>query len=290
MNDCCALIVNPTSGKYRESLVRSVMERLAAGGLSPQLHLTRSAEEPPLVARGLCQEYDNPLVIAAGGDGTVNGVVNGLAPGRATLAVLPLGTANVLAKEIGVKSVDEAVDRIVRGQTRSIAAGAVTAGERRKYFLLMAGIGFDGRVVGSTRGREKKILKQGAYLLAALRCLIAWEREEIEVRTEQESFACHSLVVCNAADYGGRFRLAPDTDLFTPGFSLVGVTSGKRSAFFRLALATVTGRQSVEKEVRRLRADRIEISGSKPIQIDGDEFGSCPVIIETVPAFARLVV
>lgn len=290
MKKLCTLIVNPTSGKYSEPGIHQVVRTLSAHGLAPQLFITRTAEEGPDIAAALCQEGGNPLIVVGGGDGTINGVANGLIPGTATLAVLPLGTANVLAKELGIGSVDDAVARIIRGETRQLAAGVVTRDGEERRFLLMTGVGFDARVVQRTRSVEKKILKQGAYLLAGVRCLWSWERELLQVTIDgRETVACHSVVVCNAAKYGGSFRLAPEADLSTSGFQVVCVTEPTRLAVAGLAAATIMGVAKPASGIRRFSATRLAIAGSKPVQIDGDHWGDSPVCIETVGNLAKII-
>lgn len=290
MKKPCTLIVNPTSGKYSEPGIRKVMQDLSAHGMAPQLFITRTAEEGPEIAARLCEKGGNPLIVVGGGDGTINGVANGLIPGTATLAVLPIGTANVLARELGIRSVADAVERIIRGETRELAAGVVQRNGKERRFLLMAGIGFDARVVQQTRSEEKKVLKQGAYLLAGARCLWSWERELLQVTIDdRETVACHSVVVCNAARYGGPFRLAPEADLFTPGFEVVCVTEPTRMALAGLAAATVAGITPPASGVRRFSATRLAIAGGKPIQIDGDHWGDAPVSLEAVCALAKII-
>ena len=263
---------------------------MSTHGLAPQLFVTQSAEEGPAIAARLCKRGDNPLIIVGGGDGTINGVANGLIPGTATLAVLPLGTANVLAKEIGIRSVDDAVARIVRGTTRPCAAGVVKGHEKERRFLLMAGVGFDARVVQQTRSAHKKILKQGAYLLAGLKCLWSWERDLLQVTLDGgETVACHSVVVCNAARYGGGFRLAPEADLFDPGFQVVCITDSTPAAIALLVAATIIGRPLQFPGIRRFPAARVAVAGKKPVQIDGDKWEDAPVLIEPIASFAKII-
>ena len=291
MTKPCFLIINPTSGRYSEPEVDRIVQALSAHDYTPELFITRTAEDGPDIARQLCERHENPLIIAGGGDGTINGVANGLIPGRAILGILPLGTANVLAKEVGIRIMADAVERIIRGATRQLAAGLVKAGERERRFLLMTGIGFDARVVKETRSAEKKKLKQGAYLLAGMRCLRSWERELLQVTTDSgETVSCHSLVVCNAARYGGTFRLAPEADIFTPGFQVVCVTQPSRAAVAGLAAATVLGVPSLAGGVHRFTAERLTVSGLKPVQIDGDAWGESPVTFEAIPELARIIV
>jgi diacylglycerol kinase (ATP) len=286
----CTLIINPASGGYSEDKMRKVLAALESGGLAPEVLFTKSAGEASLIARRICSERGEPLIVACGGDGTVNEVINGLEPEKATLAVLPLGTANVLARELGIVSRADAVARIVAGETRPLTVGLIEAGEIRRRFLLMAGIGVDGAIVRGLRLGEKRVAGKGAYLLSAARLLCRWEREQLVVTASGRRMECHSVVVCNAARYGGGFVLAPGADLFTPEFQAICIKGDTRSAYLRLALSVVSGRVKENRDIVCFRAGELTLSGRKPVQADGDYFCDAPVRITAMSGFARLVV
>ena len=265
------------------------MAGLRDRGLAPELMPTGSAADPALFAARLCAGHDDPLVIVAGGDGTVNGVLNGLVPGKATLGVVPLGTANVLARELGIASVADALDRLARGTTRPISAGEIERDGEKRRFLLMAGAGMDGAVVRGVRLSEKRLLGKGAYLLSALRVLLSWDRSELRVTGGGQSLSCHGVIVCNAAKYGGNFVLAPEADLFSPGFQVLCIKGG-RLAYLKLGLMLLSGRGAVSRELTSFAATELELSGDKAVQLDGDYFCCTPLRIRTLPELVRLVV
>jgi diacylglycerol kinase family enzyme len=286
----CAIIINPTAGGYSERTTGEVTAFLERSGFAPELFLTRSAEDAPLFARRVCAERREPFIIAGGGDGTVNGVLNGLAPGAATLAVLPLGTSNVLAKELGIASLDDALRRIAAGETRPLSVGLLEREEESRYFFLMAGVGFDGAVVAGVRLGEKRWLKQGAYLLSALRCLGRWEQERLTVIADGARRECHSVVACNARRYGGDLVLAREADLFSPGFEVVCIKDSARRGYLRLVLNVLMGRGSAGPGLEVFAARELAVSGGKAVQADGDYVGLGPVVIRSVEGFAQLVV
>jgi YegS/Rv2252/BmrU family lipid kinase len=290
MSRICTLIINPVSGGYSELKLRQVTTALKAGGLVPELLLTENADDAERFSRRICQERDEPFLIAAGGDGTINGIINGLVAEKATLAVLPLGTANVLSRELGIVSLEDAVARIVRGATRSLTVGLLEASIVRRRFLLMAGIGVDGFIVRGVRESEKQIVGKGAYLLSAVRLLIHWEFDRLEVTADGKRIECHSIVVCNAARYGGGFILAPGADLFSSGFQVACIAANSRSAYLRLALAVISGRVMENHDIVHFGAEELLISGKKAVQADGDFCCAAPVRITSSSGFARLVV
>ena len=178
----------------------------------------------------------NPLIIVGGGDGTINGVLNGISPGAATIAVLPFGTSNVLTRELNIYSVEDALQRIARGVSRSASVGMIEKVSERKYFLLMAGIGFDGFVVQGVRTREKRILGKAAYVLSALRHLFNWEKDRLAIDAGNTTFQCHTIIVCNASKYAGEFKMAPGASLFDPEFEVVCIQKETRYTYLKVAM------------------------------------------------------
>ena len=285
----CFLIVNPTSGTYSQSEIDRVLAALGKGGLEPVLLPTGSPLDPTLFASRICASEPDPLIVVAGGDGTVNGVLNGLAPGVARLGVIPLGTSNVLARELKLGSVDQAVRQVIAGASRPIAVGEVQSGGQKRRFLLMAGIGLDGAVVEGVRLREKRAIGKGAYFLSALRQVREWNATEMQVAGGGRSLSCHSAIVCNAAKYGGDFRLASRADLFSPGFQVVCIRGGVLT-YLQLALRLVLGKVEGSRAVTVFEASELEITGAKAVQLDGDYYGHAPLHIRSIPEFVRLIV
>lgn len=285
----CFLIVNPTSGSFSQPQIDRIIASLTLSGLDPILLKTGSAMDPTLFASRICAEIPHPLIIVAGGDGTVNGVLNGLTPGAATLAVIPLGTSNVLARELKIHSVDDALKRLAAGKSRPAPVGEVRNSGNKWLFILMAGVGVDGSVVQRVRLREKRALGKGAYALSALRLLRDWDRSEMKVACNGKSFSCHSVIVCNASRYGGNFILAPQGDIFSPGFQVVCIKGGVFT-YLKLACQLALGRVADSSSVTITGASELEIKGGKAVQLDGDYLGSGGVRFRSIPDFVRLIV
>jgi diacylglycerol kinase (ATP) len=284
----CFLIVNPTSGSFSPTRIEKIMTSLRQAGLDPELLPTTKAEDASLFAARICAGTPDPLVLVAGGDGTVNGVLNGLAPGVATLGVIPMGTSNVLARELKIASLDDALSRVGRGNARPISIGEIACAGEKRRFLLMAGVGVDGAVVRGVRLGEKKLVGKGAYVLSALRVIAGWERGELRVTGGGRSLTCHSVIVCNAARYGGNFLLAPLGDLFSPGFQVLCIQGGPM-AYLKLALQLGLQRAAVGPSLVSFEASELEITGDKPVQLDGDYFGLAPLKLRSIPDFVRLI-
>lgn len=265
------------------------MASLEGAELLPELHITGSAEDASLFARRICTEEHEPFIVAGGGDGTINGVVNGLVPGRATLGVLPLGTANVLAKELRIRSLHEAVEKIVGQRSRPVSVGKLESAGKTTYFLLMAGVGFDGAVVEGVRLAEKRLVGKGAYFFSALRVLAGWDRQMFSICIDGNEMLCHGAVICNASRYGGNFILAPEAEIFTSDLQVVCVKNSRLTTYLRLIAGLAAGRVSGEG-LAVVRGREIEISGEKAVQLDGDFHCRGPVRITSVENFLNIIV
>lgn len=283
------LIVNPASGGYARQKIASVVDALRAAGIQPRLFSVVSPAEAAACCRTIYWTCGEPLVIVAAGDGTINAVLNGLRPATATLAVLPLGTSNVLAAELGISSVRDGLARIAAGRTRPLSIGVVERDESSLRFALMAGCGLDGAVVRDVRPKEKRRLKQGAFALSALRNCFSWDTGGVEVTTPAGHLSCHSVVVSNAARYGGNFVLAPRAEIFSPGFTVTCVTRSRRRTYAGILLDMARGKASANVSLQQVTATELEIRGNKPIQMDGDFVGYGPARLRAVADFAQIV-
>src|SRR5918912_4275251 len=212
-NTQAIIIGNPKAGRARRrDLLKRCAEILSSGGLEVEVWPT----EHPQHATELATLAGARLVVAAGGDGTVNEVVNGLAK-DATLGVLPLGTANVLARELGLPlNVEAACKRILAGPESRIDVGIATnhdGVERR--FTCMAGIGFDAHVVNEVTPRMKRYLKTLAFALMAFKVYLEKDLPALHVVHGDATYLAQFAIVANGRYYGGDFRGAEAASLPT---------------------------------------------------------------------------
>lgn len=284
------LFVNPASGHHSAQRLQFVLERLQTSAIIPEIFQVRTPNEIYTCCNTINNECDPHLVIVAGGDGTFNAVVNGLKPGTATLAVLPFGTSNVLAAEIGITSIDDGVQRIIGGKTRSLSVGLLKMEERSLRFVLMAGIGLDGAVVRDVWPLAKRLIRQGAYALSAVKNALVWDSTVFAVRTPEKEFTCHTAIICNASRYGGNFILSPESSPFKPGLSAVCITGYHRRTYLKSALDLFRGRIGSNLELVRVHSSQLEIHGRHPIQVDGDFVGYGPARISEIAGFATIIV
>jgi YegS/Rv2252/BmrU family lipid kinase len=290
------VIYNPIAGQRHGERLRKTFRALAVAGASLSVIETTQAGDAERAAASV-RRADTDVLIVAGGDGTINEVVNGLmsAPGRVPpLAIIPLGTANVLAQEIGLKLFSGKIaDAILGGRRINIYPGqAKGPGQANgRYFLMMGGIGFDAEVVANIDPGLKRRTGKLAYLVEALHQSWRHRFEPCWGEIDGAPFKARWVVVCNGRHYGGPFVAAPAARLTEPGFS-VCMLNGGRFDIARYAAALALGRLRHQHDVRIVPANRVRIDspvGCK-VQGDGDIIASLPVEIAAASRPLELIV
>jgi len=281
------VIYNPTAGRRSLRRLDRFLTQLDRLGVAVVLRETVSRGDAEAFARGAdAGEFD--AIVAAGGDGTINEVVNGLAESALPLAIMPLGTANVLANEIGLPRAPERIAEIaVVGAARPIWLGEV-AGRR---FVMMAGIGFDAAVVAGLDLVLKRHVGKLAFVKAILAELLRHGAGRYRISCEGADHLPASAVIANGRFYAGRFVLGPAARLDEPAMQLVLLMRAGRLAMIRYLLAMALGRVHRLRDVRILRTDRLTVSGpvGAKVQADGDIVGTVPVTISVGARPLRLI-
>ncbi|MDD5758871.1 MAG: diacylglycerol kinase family lipid kinase [Desulfobulbaceae bacterium] len=281
------LIANPVAGRGAQALIERARERLLDSGHDVELFLTSRAGDAeqfaPLAVSG---GFDR--IVVAGGDGTINEVVNGMTADSPPLAILPLGTTNVLALEIGIpRLLAEQCDLAMHGKPTLIHLGK--ADQRR--FTLMAGVGFDAAVVHGVNLRLKRALGKGAYLASTCRCWLHSPSQPVQVVDESgQTHHGYGAIISNARSYGGRFTMTPRASLFADTLEVCLILRPGRLALLRVGLALLTGRPLPHPWGRHFRSRKLEVRGEGvPVQIDGDEAGFLPRVFSVNPFPIRLM-
>lgn len=231
------------------------------------------------------------LILVLGGDGTINEVANGMIPSRVPLGILPGGTANVLANELGLgNSLERAIARLGSCEERRIAVGKLCTpqGEPR-YFLLMAGAGLDATIVTKVNPALKARAGKVAYWIAGLGEFfgaVGQFHAKIDDRETQHGFVLASRV----RNYGGDMEIASQASLLSNDFEVV-LFEGSNPLRYAAYMTAVTLRQVKSMPgVRSVRAQRVEFSGSAHLQIDGEYAGRLPASLEMASDALTLLV
>jgi YegS/Rv2252/BmrU family lipid kinase len=284
------LIYNPGSGppRGRGLAMARIADALRGRGLRVTVTATTGPGEASRLAREAA-EAGAECVVVNGGDGTVNEAMQGLVGGTTPLGVWPGGTANVLARELGLPHEPDALaDMLAAGRTRRVSVGQ--AGER--YFLLMAGIGLDAAVVRDVSPAFKRFTGEGAYWLAGFKQLTDWRPTRFVVEVDGQVHTATFAVVANAASYGGGFRFAPLARMDDELLDLCLFDSDRRHQFARYLAAARSGAHLSLPGVTYLRSRQAAVHGGEDqyVQVDGELLGPLPVTFKSVPAALSLIV
>lgn len=221
------------------------------------------------------------LVLACGGDGTVNEVINGVAGTRTVVGVLPAGTANVLAVELGIPlDPVRAAKKAPEMTTRRVALGRVRCqGVEERYFALVCGAGLDAELMAGAEAVGKKRWGMLAYWLAGLRLLgRRWETLRVDGRE------CTVALACRVRRIGGGLRVARESHLRDENMELVLFPSRSAWRYVGYVVESVAGRTQPGVVTRR-----VEMTGEGRVQVDGEVVGRLPAVVEVVPDAVTLL-
>ena len=291
------MIANPTAGSYTQNTdqISDTIAFLRSHGWRAELKLTQAAGDARRLAREAVEQGIN-VVIAIGGDGTINEVIQELAGSETALGVIPSGTVNVWAREVGIPlDYSGARDVLVCGQTRQIDLGKIND----DYFLLMVGIGIDGEV---THAVEKKTAKRfgvlgylfvGTWLglgYPAFRAILSMDDYVIKTNPIQ-------IIIGNTQLYAGAIKYTWQAKCDD---GLLNVCIVRKSGVLRriqVGISFLLRRKKRERWVRYETGETIKIHTRHPVamQVDGDPKGytadgQLPTIVRVVPGALKVIV
>jgi YegS/Rv2252/BmrU family lipid kinase len=287
------IIANPVSGKGKGlRQAREVVELLRARGCPAELLETRRAGD----ARRLASEASAcAAVVAVGGDGTVNEVLNGLPPGPA-IGMIPSGTANVLAKELGLPRRAEGIARAL-ADGREISWDLAVDRVSGRKVLLFASAGYDAHVVHLFHAARKGPIRMWQYIYWGLKSLLDYGAPRMAVELDGRTVATDAswVQVSNVAEYGGPLVFTPRARPDDGRFEVMVLRGGGRRDVIRMFWRAIVGWAfRIDLRLGGLSfhpARRVRLSSPErvPVQVDGDPGGHLPVDLELVPGGARVL-
>ncbi len=306
------LIYNPVAGRRPARRKREVHEAanvLRQAGLEIELAPTqRPAMAHELAQAAVANGVD--LVLACGGDGTINEVINGLAPSTVPLGILPGGTANIVARELRIPIHPvRAARQLLRWTPRRIALGRArweesaeaAAGHRPlqqsrcRLYISVAGIGYDAHIVYKLSPWMKTHLGVTGYVLEALRQLVLYDFPKfaclLDGLERQGTFA----VIHRTRLYAGWLHLAPTAGLFQPRFAVCSFPSRSRLRYLLYALGVLLRQHTRMSGVSLDQCTEVlsapgEIANTIRFELDGELTGAIPAKFEIVPDALTLLV
>ncbi len=283
------LLYNPAAGRFPLSRKRlaSILEKLLVMGISAEAHPTLENQNGTVLPLA-----GKDMLILYGGDGTIHQVLPAVLNSGVRLAVLPAGTANVLAKELGIpRNPERALRLIAAGRTRHIHIGEARTAQRGepRYFHLMAGVGLDAYVISRTNPRLKRTLGWASYWWAGIQSFWSVPLTPFQATLDGVTFEATFAVVSNCRYYGGQLLMAPQANLLDGSLDVYLFTARERFRLLAYLAGALDGRHVRLRDVVYRKASRVSIQGdsSIPVQMDGDvmehlpvEFSSCSRSIE----------
>lgn len=297
------LIHNPNAGNggnQRRRVLDTARHIFASGGIEAELAETTGPGHATEIAARAARE-GRGLVIACGGDGTLNEIVNGLAAHqnghRVPLALLPGGTANILAKELDLPwDIPSAAERLVRGQVKEIALGLATPLEKptkKKYFLSVAGAGPDGMIVYSIDLDLKARVGILAYWWGGARQVFSYKFPHFRIVTNDEKIDASLVIVGRTKNYGGPFKITTGADLFEDHFELMALTTQSGLRYLSYLPSLLLGDLRETEGVHFWKANSVvcePLENSIYAQVDGEPLARLPVEFRIIPRALKLLV
>jgi diacylglycerol kinase (ATP) len=290
------LIYNPVAGRLRGAGLRKIERAVAAleqRGMRVRTVATSKAGEATGLARRAVSEGAD-LILTAGGDGTINEAANGVIGSAVPFGILPGGTANVLAMELGFgANMDKAVHALAACSPQRIAVGRLTNDLGSRYFLMMAGAGLDAEIVYRISARLKESWGKLAYWIATSARLTR-SLPELSARVSGGDVRCGFALASRVKNYGGDLSIATGASLIEDDFEVVLFRGRHPLRYAAYFLGVATGTLSRFRGVTVMRSRRVELSAPEDrriyAQVDGEFAGHLPAIIEIVPDALSLMV
>jgi len=289
------LIYNPTAGQiwnqFKPEFAKKFLENR---GWNVDISATQEKGDATKQAKiAVDEEYD--VVISAGGDGTINEIIQSIAGNNIILGILPVGTTNVLARELKIPlNYERALSILVSGKVVDCDLGMIN----NKYFSLMAGIGFDAQLVKDVDSFLKKISGIIAFAASTPMTIIKNKATKMKIvlwdqkrKRKVLKRKCHQIIISNIETYAIDYIISPSAK-FDDGLLNVAIFRTKKLIDFILGLAYIVfNRKSEDKITEHYHISKMTIKTHEPvpIQIDGDHIGFTPANIEVKPNYLKVI-
>jgi len=289
MVESVLLIVNPVAGRGKG---RPVLPELEAGlrdaGIEIQLAVTAQAGDARITAAASAADHD--AVVCVGGDGTLNEVINGV-PEGCPVAQFPLGTGNVLAKELRLPRRVRAFCEMVRaGKKKRLDVGAVDG----RKFVSFAGLGFDAAITQAMAAERSGAIRMTRYASLTAGALARWTFPPIEVSVDggEPVAAAGFALISSVRSYGGPLHVVPHARHDDGVFDLCILPRGSRLQYVRALTAFLLGCATVCSGARYYRGRTFHATSEHevPYQLDGDPAGTLPVTVEVLDQPLQVIV
>lgn len=311
------LIINPSSGKMKREMppilrwTLKKLERRLSGLFKPKItdddiieevknkcdeakikldiKFTKYPKHATKLAEAAKDKYE--LIIVAGGDGTINEVINGMAESKATLVIIPFGSTNVLARELGIPNdPKKAAELISKGKKIKMDLGYAKTSKESRYFSMMLDVGPFAQVIKDTTPEFKKRWGKFAYPLRLIKLLFRYKWHKIYVKHKAESTG-YFVIIANIKYYGGEYEIADKANIRDGLLDLVIINRKNPWDIIVLIFSFTTGKLNkfLRKEYYRTKEAEIYSHHNMQIQVDGEVLGMAPVKVEIIPKAINVI-
>lgn len=280
------IIYNPTSGRelFRKHLPE-VLVKLEKAGYETSCHAT-TGEGDAMNAAKTAVERNFDIVIAAGGDGTLNEVVSGISQceKRPKLGIIPMGTTNDFARAVQIpRKIDEAVDIIIKGDSIPVDVGIIND---EKYFINIAGGGRITELTYEVPSKMKTMLGQLAYYIKGIEMLPSIRATKMRIEYDGEVFDGDAMLFFCALtnSVGGFEKLAPDASINDGYFTLIILEKCNVADFIRLAALALKGEHLKDPRVIYKKASEVKVTSDETVHLnlDGEYGGEIPATLRNL--------
>lgn len=290
------IIVNPVSGRHDPAETRRMLEeRFQRENVPFEIRETQAEGDALQWAQQAAADgFD--LVVVSGGDGTIMEAMSGLikAGSRIPLAQVPVGTANLLARALLIPTNQaQAIDTIFAGKAERLDVGYLPDEDR--YFALIAGAGYDARLIGDASRELKNVLGFAAYVYTGIKNLFNLRRARIdlEIDGKRKRIRAHTVMVVNVGQIGdGAITIGPNIHPHDGKLDLMIISSASIPGALRILFQILTRQFNGNAGLIYMSAQKVRITSRPPLptQIDGEQLGTTPLYAEAVPKGALLLV
>lgn len=269
MEEKIRFIVNPVAGSGRAlNVAREIENYLKDKEINYQIIYTEETGHGKYLAQEAVRE-DFTTVVAVGGDGTVNEVINGLAYEDIKFAIIPAGTGNDSVKSLKTPlRLQENIDKILEGKTEKIDLGIING----SYFINIASVGFDAYVVIATDRIKKHVPRKTAYIFGLLSALFTYKQKRVRIISDKLEYEGEILLLAagNGKYYGSGFKILPEAEM---NDGLLNMCFSKKVNLFglvRLLTELIRGKHLENKSVSYIEGKKIIIEPKEEIEFNLD--------------------
>lgn len=294
-----AIIYNPMSGRSgrRGEDALDMVRLLEAEGIEAEARATSGPSDATRLAREAVEAGAN-TIISYGGDGTLNEVIQGMIGSRASLAVWAGGTANVVARDLGLPFRKEELAKIIgAGKTRTITLGRASSpsgsnGPFQRYFFMFSGIGLDAAIARNVNLKLKRRTGEFAYWVTGLKHLLSWRAQPFDVEVDGKRYESVFTLVGNGKGYGGGLCMTPRAKLEEPWFEVFILPRRANNVVYLSDLTACLRGNAERTRATIVRGQHVKASSPHEqwVQCDGEIIGALPMTFDAVPDALSIIV